>query len=615
MIRTGPVAYHLSQHNLTRCLDVITRSGAVTMIEEFREQSRRAGGRRPAGRVFTLTAILTVALAILRVGRSPSSAEIYRTLCTLTPEQFTAVGMDPQQSAPASAREHKAFHARLTRLLEPLDSGLDLPARRVRNGEHRAMLAARSDRQRHESETARVRLHDVVNAIIAGSVDERTPDGYQGDIVVDGTIVDLAKSSAGLGTREDKSRGAAYLARYYVRDGSDYSLHTGFGDVVTVAKSGFGVEVTAVSRVGAADDLYGIPPVVTAVAVHEPTSGSVDGFATAVSYHQANGFDIRRGQRARLPYVTGDMGYNVKRGFNDTCLDHGYAPVARYPKNWGIVFASESELHTYRRVQAGPVQLSGDFYCPMARVLAGSVPLIRKTRELRDEAVARPAGVKGPGPFAVQDARIGELFPYLMGTNSRPYRRRSRPGRPRKAETPGSQDSAARVASADSSVRQDLVCPAVQRRVRCSLKPASMTNPDPSVPALDPPWSAGRYRCCSQSQLTVPMSPEQFKRAQWGLVPGSWEHAIYYEAARAATEQRFSIMKSQHITGVQDLGWAPKREPLVVVLIGLWVAATNLAIQESHGQGRLRPEPSMDRQFWVLAQDLGHEPTRIPTRT
>lgn len=609
MIRTGPAAYHLSQHNLTRCLDVITRSGVVPMIEKFREQFRGDGGRRSAGRVFTLTAILTVALAILRVGRSPSSAEIYRTLCTLTPDQLTAVGMDPEQAGDASAREHKAFHARLTRLLEPLDPGADLPARRVRNGEHKAMLAARSDRQRHASAAARLRLHDVVNAIIAGSVDERTPEVYQGDIVVDGTIVDLAKASAGLGTRDNKSRGAAYLARYYVRDGSDYSLHTGFGDVVTVAKSGFGVEVTAVSRVGAPDDLYGVPPVVTAVAVHEPTSGSVDGFATAVSYHQANGFDVRRSRRSRLPYVTGDMGYNVKSGFNDTCLEHRYAPVARYPKNWGTVFASESELHTYRGVQAGPVQISGDFYCPMARALAGSVPLIRKTRDLRDEAVTRPEESKGPGPFAVQDARIGELFPYLMGTNSRPYRRRSRPGRPGKAETPGDQDGA------DSSVRQDFVCPAVQGRVRCPLKPASMTNPDPSVPTLDPPWSAGRYRCCSQSQLTVPMSPEQFKRAQWGLVPGSWEHAIYYEAARAATEQRFSIMKSQHITGVQDLGWAPKREPLVVVLIGLWVAATNLAIQESHGQGRLRPEPSMARQLRVLARDLGHEPTRIPART
>lgn len=612
MIRNAPVLYHLSKYNFSRCLEVVIRSGVVAMIEAVRAQSRGAGGRKPTGRRFTLTAILTVALAVFRVGRSPSSVEIYRGICTLNHDQLVAVGMDPQQAGPFSTREYKTFHARLTRLLEPLDPGADLPARRVRNSEHKAMLAARSDRQRHASEMAGVHLHDVVNAIIAGSVDERTPEGYQGDIVVDGTIVDLAKPSAGLGTTDNKSRGAAYLARYYVRDGSDYSLHTGFGDVIKVAKSGFGVEVTAVSRVGAPDDLYGVPPVVTAVAVHEPTSGSVDGFATAVSYHQANGFDVRRSRRSRLPYVTGDMGYNVKSGFNDTCLEHRYAPVARYPKNWGTVFASESELHTYRGVQAGPVQISGDFYCPMARALAGSVPLIRKTRDLRVEAVTRPEGTTGPGPFAAQDARIGELFPYLMGTNSRPYRRRSRPGRPGKAETTESQDGAGGV---DSSVRQDLVCPAVQGRVRCPLKPASMTNPDPSVPTLDPPWPASRYRCCSQSQLTVPMSPEQFKRAQWGLVPGSWEHALYYEAARAATEQRFSLMKSQHITGVQDLGWAPKREPLVVVLIGLWVAATNLAIQESHGQGRLRPEPSTARQLRVLARDLGHEPTRIPART
>lgn len=97
-------------------------------------------------------------------------------------------------------------------------------------------------------------------------------------------------------------------------------------------------------------------------------------------------------------------------------------------------------------------------------------------------------------------------------------------------------------------------------------------------------------------------------------MPGSWEHALYYEAARAVTEQRFSIVKSQHTTGVQDLGWAPKRQPLVVVLIGLWVAATNVAIQESHGQGRMRAEPSIARQLRVLARELGHEPTGIPAR-
>lgn len=54
-----------------------------------------------------------------------------------------------------------------------------------------------------------------------------------------------------------------------------------------------------------------------------------------------------------------------------------------------------------------------------------------------------------------------------------------------------------------------------------------------------------------------------------------------FEAARAATERQFSRLKSPHESGIQDLKRSPRREPMICVLIGLWVAATNLAIQDS----------------------------------
>ena len=58
--------------------------------------------------------------------------------------------------------------------------------------------------------------------------------------------------------------------------------------------------------------------------------------------------------------------------------------------------------------------------------------------------------------FERQDARLEALFPLIMGTNSRPYRARQGRGRPRKDEH-----------ESDKPVKIDLVCPAVQGRVRC----------------------------------------------------------------------------------------------------------------------------------------------------
>jgi hypothetical protein len=57
-----------------------------------------------------------------------------------------------------------------------------------------------------------------------------------------------------------------------------------------------------------------------------------------------------------------------------------------------------------------------------------------------------------------------------------------------------------------------------------------------------------------------------FKKAQWGLVGANWEHTPYFEAARARTEQTFSLLKFAHITNLVDLKWGPRREPMVKIL-------------------------------------------------
>ncbi|WP_312977264.1 hypothetical protein [Corynebacterium sp.] len=596
MISTRPQPYTLTDEIFNRSLQVIQCSGAVDLVESYHAAVRGPGGRPCRGQRFTLLAVLVVGLAVLRVGRAPSVAEVFRVIGTLTPAQLAAVGMDPDEVPEPGARQggYPAFHGWLTRLLSPLDSGADLPARRVSNKEHKQQIAERSAEQVKASETARCRLHEVVNAIVAASVEDKLPVGYAGDIIADETIVDLAGPSDGLGTKEDKYRSAAYMARYYVRDGSDNSVRSRFGDVVQFKKSAVGIGVTAVSRVGAPDDLYGVPTLITGISIHPPTSGSVEGLAKAIAYHQKNGFD-QRTKRGRLPYLTTDMGYNVKKNFTDMVLEHGYAPVVRYPRHWNTVFASEGPEHARGGKVDGPVQISGDFYCPAARQIIGKQKLVRKMADL----------LKEEDGFEVQDRRLEAVFPLLMGTNSRPYRARVGRGRPRKDEP---TDASAQ------PVRQDLVCPAVQGRVQCPLKPASMGGTDLGIPTVTPTWTADRYRCCSQSQVTVTLSKDQWRMAQWGMVPGSWEHALYFEAARAATEQRFSIMKSQHVTGIEHLKWSPRREPMLCLLIGLWVAATNLAIQDVYDQRPPKPS-SVKKKMRELEADLGRPPTRIPPRT
>jgi hypothetical protein len=598
MISTRPQPYLLADRTFDRSLQIIERSGAVELIEGYHRERRGPGGRPRSGRRYTVLAVLVSGLAVFQVGRTPSIAEIHRVICTFTPEQLAAVGMEPAEMPVDRADErsdYPAFHGWVTRMLAPLDPGPDLPARRVTNRAHRRQLAGRTEEQAEESEAARQRLHDVVNLIIAASVDDRIPDCYRGDIVADESIIDLAGPSDGLGTKDSKHRSAAYAGNYYVRDGADSSIHDAYGEVIQFKKAGFGIGVTAVSRVGAADDLYAIPPVITGVAIHPPTSGSVEGLGTAISYHQKNGFDQRKA-RGRLPYLTTDMGYNVKHGFNDMALKTGYAPVVRYPRHWNTIWASEGADHTRGGQADGPVQLSGEFYCPAARQIIGKTKLVRKTVDLKD---------KDADGFEAQDRRLEAVFPLLMGTNSRPYRARPGRGRPRKNEEAD---------AVELPVRQDLVCPAVQGRVMCPLKPESMSVTDLGVPTVKPTWSAERYRCCGQSQVTVTFSKDQWRMAQWGMVPGSWEHAVYFEAGRAATEQRFSIMKNHHVTGLEHLKWAPRREPMLCLLIALWVAATNLAIQDVYDQRPPKPS-SVKRRMRQLEADLGRPPMRIPPRT
>ncbi|RKX03765.1 hypothetical protein D9B85_00275 [Corynebacterium diphtheriae] len=310
----------------SRAQEVIRRGYAAEYIEQINAQYRGAGGRKATAVVPSIEAVLTAGLALIMIGKPASIAGIHRLLCELEPDQRLECGFAKDGALLA----YPAFANWLTRQLEVFDPGADLVARRVLNHVHREQLAARTAEQREASELARARRDELVNLIVA-AVDDRCPGGYAGDVVADETIIDLAGPSEGLGVRPDKQRAAAYAGAYYIRD-KTHQLGTG-EKMREVTKRGFGIGVTAVSRVGSADDLYSVSPVITAISIDKPSPGSTVALGRALQMHQANGFaaSVKTKANARLPYLCVDMGYSVRPDFTTVVHDHGFAPVMRYP--------------------------------------------------------------------------------------------------------------------------------------------------------------------------------------------------------------------------------------------------------------------------------------------
>lgn len=585
MISTFRPECTLSDESFAIAHGIVRRSGAAELIDSHAKKGR---GRTRSTITYTTEAFLTALIARVYLQRTPTLAGLLATIAEFTTDQLDAVGMGQQDMSPIrddSAGEYGRFHQWVTALLAPLDSGADLPARRISNALHRAHLAHRTTSEKAAAAAAAQRALTVINRIVAGSIDDPAPHGYRGDVVADESIFDLAKPSAGLGSREEKNRGAAYIGEYYVRESATGTITT---NCQQITKAGFGLGLSAVTRVGSPDALHAVSNVIIGIDVHAPTSGSIDGLRNALLEARASGLTGPPPTRRRWPYLTIDMGYNVKRGFAATMLELKYSPVARYPKRWGTTFGA-APLKPDSRLP-GPIQSNGAFYCPAAAAL------LKRHRVPRSRELLEADG------WRAHDDRLRRTLPFLMGTNSRPAIGRAAAGRPSLRKR------------SETRVKLELVCPAVQLRVRCPLKPESMTQAEPGTPTAAPTWSASERACCANSVTTVSLTDDQFRLAQWDFVPGSWEHMMYFEAARALTEQRFALLKSQSVTGVRDLLDGARREPMLKLALAAAVAVLNHRTQQAHQQRR-RPIESIEVRRSQLAAGLGYEPVRTPPRT
>jgi hypothetical protein len=592
MIKPRPQQCIIADGLFAEALAVIEGSAAAESIEEFFRQSSRGGGRKPSGIVFTVKAILLALLIRFLMGRPFHLRGAMDTIGELTPDQLAAVGMHGQDLSAlhnGTDRVYDKMHGLWLRRTKALDSFIDVPARRMPNSTFRGILASRSDEQHQHAALAAQRLSIVTNDILAASIWIKSPTNCVGDAVVDETLLDTAALRGDLGAALHKMHAASPLSEPWARERATGQLKAGLPKR-EISKSGNGIGITMLTRVAQRDALHSEPPLFVGMAGHGPTGGSVEALGEAIAQARRTGVDGRpEGPRRRRPLLTADMGYNSKKGFPELMLRTGYSPVVNYPANWLRKFPSANNSSRRDTPQPGPLQYQGTFFCPAVQKLLNT-KLLTGTREMLNRDA-----------FRSHDRALQELYPFLMGLHTRPRFAADREGRPRIGE---------RTAEV---VKQRMVCPAVMGTVQCPLKPESL-DAGIGLPLAEPDWPAETYTCCSASSVTVTLSSDQLRLAQWDMIPFSWEHLIYYEALRALTEQRFSQMKSRSGSGVEDIKVGPRRPPTILLGVALAAAAANLTAQRNHNP-RGAQEAGFARKWRDLEADLGYPPTRIPPRS
>ncbi|MFL0580826.1 hypothetical protein [Dietzia sp. 179-F 9C3 NHS] len=493
-------------------------------------------------------------------------------------------------------REYGRFHGwwdRITAVLEPY---WDVPRRRITVDEFDEILEQRSEEDWATSRHRWEILQRICNLLIRASIDTITPmpGATYG---IDETTLMAAAPDRDLGTQPGKKRSAMPAASYFTRDRGVVVEHADGTKSRGGDKRGVGVGVTALSRFGPRHNLVAAAPVYVAVEFGLVTSGDPARALGAIDRAQAAGLALPGSKGRRPPLLAIDMGYSIKRGFNDGLLRRGYSASFHYREGWQGVSMSPSVLSPSRgREDTGPVHAWGGHFCPAVAHLLG------------ENLVARTDDMKTTEHWDRHDARLRQILPARMGVNGRPKIRRCGTGRPVTG------------IDAPTELRQTLICPAVQGRVQCPLKPDSMRSladgdrqPDgrPWGPEMRPTWEADRYLCCRNSQVTVPMTERQVRNHQPGLQAGSWEHIFFLEAARALTEQRFADLKSAHVGGLASVQTGPRSTAMVYLAITMAMAATNRRSQDSH-----LAWPREAKNRWPdLRRRLGRPPMESPPLT
>ena len=216
--------------------------------------------------------------------------------------------------------------------------------------------------------------------------------------------------------------------------------------------------------------------------------------------------------RALVPVLTAMPGNGIPLG--DILDDSGYAH--RDAAAWAIPLRQAGaqlvqDLHPSDRgpkgTHHGAIIANGNLYCP-----ATPRPLLELSPLARDAT---------PEETATHDTRTAELARYKLG----------------------------RITSDDEDGYHRVMCPAVTGKIRCPLRPASMTldrqRPEILTPPEHPP------DCCAQQTLTVP--PEVAAKTRQKHDYPSAAHRRSY-ARRTGAERTFSTAKDPASNNIAR-GW------------------------------------------------------------
>jgi len=216
--------------------------------------------------------------------------------------------------------------------------------------------------------------------------------------------------------------------------------------------------------------------------------------------------------RALVPVLTAMPGDGIPLG--DILDDSGYAH--RDAEAWAIPLRQAGaqlvqDLHPSDRgpkgTHHGAIIANGNLYCPMTpRPLLELGPLARDAT---------------PAETAAHDTRTTELARYKLG----------------------------RITSDDADGHHRVMCPAVTGKIRCPLRPASMTlnrqRPEILTPPEHPP------DCCNQQTLTVP--PDVAAKTRQKHDYPSAAHRRSY-ARRTGAERTFATAKDPASNNIAR-GW------------------------------------------------------------
>ena len=235
-----------------------------------------------------------------------------------------------------------------------------------------------------------------------------------------------------------------------------------------------------------------------------------------------------------VPAFTGVLTAMPEDGIppGDVLADSGYSH--RVPRNWASPLRAAGaqlvqDLHPGDRgpkgTHAGAVIANGGLYCP------------RTPRTLLE--LGPPARTASPAQAAARDAKTAEAARYKLG----------------------------RLTSDDQDGYHRVQCPAATGKVRCPLRPASMTLDRDRPEILTPPEHP--QACCTQQTITVP--PDVLaKTAQKHDYPSAAWRRSY--ARRTGAERGFATTKDP-ATNTISRGWCRLMglTPLILFTVTLLV--------------------------------------------